>query len=61
MVRDKSVHEEVVNNIISFALSNGFSVLDLEYSPIKGPEGQYRVPRTYQKDMDIHSVVTGTG
>lgn len=39
MVRDKSVHEEVVNNIISFALSNGFSVLDLEYSPIKGPEG----------------------
>lgn len=39
VVRDKSVHEEVVNNIISFALSNGFSVLDLEYSPIKGPEG----------------------
>lgn len=36
VVRDKSVHEEVVNNIISFALSNGFSVLDLEYSPIKG-------------------------
>ena len=28
-----------VEKIIDFALSNGFSVLNLEYSPIKGPEG----------------------
>ena len=39
VVRDKSVHEEVIDKIISFALSIGFSVLHLEYSPIKGPEG----------------------
>lgn len=38
-MRDKSVHEEVIDKIISFALSIGFSVLHLEYSPIKGPEG----------------------
>lgn len=39
VVRDIKVHEEVVSNILSFALSNGFSVLNLEFSPIKGPEG----------------------
>lgn len=39
VVREKSVHLEVVNSILDFCLSNGFSVLNLEYSPIKGPEG----------------------
>ena len=65
VVRDKSVHEEVVNNIISFALSNGFSVLDLEYSPIKGPEGNIEylvhIKKTddpiKEESVDIHSVV----
>ena len=38
-MRDKSVHEEVIDKVVSFALSIGFSVLHLEYSPIKGPEG----------------------
>ncbi len=39
VVRDKSVHMEVVEHIVGFALANGFSVHHLEYSPIKGPEG----------------------
>ena len=39
VVRDRKVHLEVCEKIIDFALSNGFSVLNLEYSPIKGPEG----------------------
>ncbi len=39
VVRDKSVHLEVVQMIIDFALNNGFAVLNLEFSPIKGPEG----------------------
>ena len=39
VVREKSVHLEVVNRILDYCLSNGFSVLNLEYSPIKGPEG----------------------
>ena len=39
VVRDAKVHLEVIGNVISFALSNGFSVLNLDYSPIKGPEG----------------------
>jgi 23S rRNA (cytidine1920-2'-O)/16S rRNA (cytidine1409-2'-O)-methyltransferase len=39
VVRDLSVHLEVVENIINLALENGFSVEGLDYSPIKGPEG----------------------
>ncbi len=39
VVRDKSVHREVVGDIIDFSLQNGFSVLGLSFSPIKGPEG----------------------
>ena len=39
VVRDKKVHLEVCEKIVDFAFTNGFSVLNLEYSPIKGPEG----------------------
>ena len=39
VVRDKSAHEEVIIKIINFAGETGFSVLGLDYSPIKGPEG----------------------
>ena len=39
VVRDKSVHEDVVRNITSFAAENGFKVLGVDFSPIKGPEG----------------------
>ncbi|MDD6603744.1 MAG: TlyA family RNA methyltransferase [Eubacteriales bacterium] len=39
VVRDKLVHLEVVNNVINMALENGFDVKGLQFSPIKGPEG----------------------
>ena len=39
VVRDKKVHEEVVCHIMTYALSMGFEILGLSYSPIKGPEG----------------------
>ncbi len=39
VVRDKAVHKEVVEQMVSFAASIGFEVLALEFSPIKGPEG----------------------
>ena len=39
VVRDLNVHLEVVENIISLAVDNGFSVMGLQFSPIKGPEG----------------------
>lgn len=39
VVRDPLVHKEVIEKIISFAHETGFQILHLEYSPIKGPEG----------------------
>ena len=45
VVRDKSVHEEVIKMVIDYARSIGFEVLNLEFSPVKGPEGniEYRL------------------
>ena len=39
VVRDKNIHIDVVSMIIDFCLNNGFDVLGLDYSPIKGPQG----------------------
>lgn len=39
VVRDKKVHIEVIEMVVEFAKSIGFNVLNLDFSPIKGPEG----------------------
>ena len=39
VVRDKAVHEEVIRMVIAYAGSIAFEVKNLEFSPIKGPEG----------------------
>ena len=39
VVRDINVHKEVIEEVISFTKEIGFKVLGLDYSPIKGPEG----------------------
>ena len=39
VVRDRNVHVQVVESIFSFLLESGFSVLHLDYSPVKGPQG----------------------
>ncbi|MDO4804223.1 MAG: TlyA family RNA methyltransferase [Lachnospiraceae bacterium] len=39
VVRDKGVHEEVILTVLEYAESIGFAILGLDYSPIKGPEG----------------------
>lgn len=39
VVRDPKIHHEVVCRIITHAVSVSFAVLDLSYSPIRGPEG----------------------
>ena len=39
VVRDPSVHLEVLENFLIHAKESGFTVLDLTYSPIRGPEG----------------------
>ena len=39
VVREKSTHHEVIKLVTSYAASIGFQILGIEFSPIKGPEG----------------------
>ena len=39
VVREPEIHMEVVAKILDFSTLIGFDILHLEYSPIKGPEG----------------------
>ena len=39
VVRDPKVHLEVIRAVMDFASLIGFEILHLEFSPIKGPEG----------------------
>ena len=65
VVRDPAVHIEVIERVILFAHSIGFGVLHLDYSPIKGPEGniEYLVhikknaQTENEETIDVHAVV----
>ena len=57
VVRDKKVHEEVIRKILVFAQIAGFSVLDLSFSPIKGPEGNIEYLIYIRKDLTKSELV----
>ena len=57
VVRDKQVHIRVVDEIVGWCLDNGFSVLGLDYSPIKGPQGNIEYLVYIQKsDSPVNSL-----
>ncbi len=39
VVRDLKVHEQVVDSITRFMVETGFDVIGVDFSPIKGPQG----------------------
>lgn len=39
VVRDPQVHMEVIRTVFTVALDKGFDILNLDFSPIRGPEG----------------------
>lgn len=39
VVREPSVHREVIEDVTAFAQNNGFEILGIDFSPIRGPEG----------------------
>ena len=49
VVREKSTHIEVIELVLSYATSIGFQVLNLDFSPIKGPEGNIEYLAHLQK------------
>ena len=56
VVRDPQVHVEVVENIVNFALENGFDVKNLDFSPIKGPEGNIEYLMHIQKSENAQKM-----
>lgn len=39
VVREASVHKEVIDMVMNYAVSINFEVMNLDFSPVKGPEG----------------------
>ena len=39
VVRDPKVHADVIKKVVAFAKEEGFGIAGLDFSPIKGPEG----------------------
>ena len=62
VVRSKEIHVEVINNVLDFAKSLGYSIEGLTYSSIKGPAGniEYLVWLTTDKkstNFEIDKIV----
>ena len=55
VVRDATVHEQVIRTVLDFMPSIGFSVQGLDYSPITGPEGNIEF-LLYMRKSDKNSV-----
>lgn len=60
VVKDKAVHAEVIDDIVSFAFESGFSVLGADYSPVKGPEGNIEYLMFIQKSENPQMVWQGS-
>ena len=56
VVRDPKVHEEVIEKVIDFASTIGLESRELEFSPIKGPEGNIEYLLHLLKRLDAASV-----
>lgn len=59
VVREKSTHIEVIEKVRDYACSIGFDVLNLEFSPIKGPEGNFEYLIHLEKRMDGEGSIVG--
>ena len=53
VVRDKQVHLQVIKQVCNYATEYGFVPYKLDYSPIKGPEGNIEYLICLCKDSDI--------
>ena len=53
VVRDPAVHKEVIEKILNVMKTNNLSVLGLDYSPVKGPEGNIEYLILVEKDSAV--------
>ena len=62
VVKDPEVHKEVIQRIISIAKAEGFGIGGLDFSPVKGPEGNieyllYLTATSQQNEIDVDATV----
>lgn len=52
VVRDITIHKKVIKNAVQNAFGIGFSVINIDYSPIKGPEGNIEYLMYLKKETE---------
>ena len=52
VIKDKKIHLLVIKNVINLAKDIGYSILNLTYSPIKGPKGNIEYLLYLKKDNE---------
>lgn len=56
VVREPSVHIEVINSVFGYAKESGFNIMGLDYSPVKGPEGNIEYLLYLGKNTECETV-----
>ena len=52
VVRDPQTHKEVIHSIVDFVISNGLKIIDIDFSPIRGPEGNIEYLLYFTKNIN---------
>ncbi len=60
VVRDPAVHEEVLRGFLRFSAEAGFALLGLDYSPIRGPEGNIEYLACLEKNGESRATADVT-
>ncbi|WP_408070706.1 TlyA family RNA methyltransferase [Butyrivibrio sp. JL13D10] len=65
VVREPETHEEVIRKVIDFADIIGFKVLNLDFSPVRGPEGNIEyllyIHKDESRNIEVSEINEGTG
>ena len=59
VVREKKIHAEVLNYVLTFAQNLNFKICGLDFSPIKGPEGNIEYLTFLSKNLDAEEINLG--
>lgn len=61
VVREPAVHIEVIENALSYARDNKFRILGLDYSPVRGPEGNIEylmhIEKSAEQDLISNDII----
>lgn len=56
VVRDRKTHVEVIKKILNESKKIGFAIIEIDYSPVTGPEGNIEYLMLLSKGINEHSI-----